>query len=183
MYTNFGTKLYAHDAITGAQKWASDAAGTGCPTLENGLIYLKGSGGSIGALYVINATTGQYIREYDFIWEGRSNPVVFNGIVYVGSGGTILGEGSTFHAIDASTASKKWTRKFEFDTSSSPTVADGTVFFGTTGLSSKLYGLDALTGTIKWEISPSLNTNMFTPACVVTKKGVVYHASDSGDQQ
>ena len=179
IYTNCGTKLYAHDAISGVQKWVSDAAGTGCLTVENGLIFLKGRG-----LYVINATTGKYVREYDFIWEGYSNPIAVNGVVYVGSGGVITGEGtSTFHAVDALTATKKWTQKVEFATETSPTVATGTVFVGTQGVSSKIYAMDALTGAIKWAVSPSIYANNYTPACVITKKGVVYHASDSGDQQ
>ncbi len=49
--------------------------------------------------------------------------------------------------------------------------------------SSTVYALDALTGAIKWESSPLRNSRDYTAACVVTKKGVVYHPSDSGDQQ
>ena len=89
----------------------------------------------------------------------------------------------TVHAVDALTATKKWTQKVEFPTNASPTVAAGTVFLGTLGTASKLYAMDALTGDVKWGVSATQFINNYTSACVVTKKGVVYHPSDSGDQQ
>lgn len=182
IYTNCGIKLYAHDAMTGAQKWVSGVAGADSPTVDNGLIFLKENAGN--ALLVINATTGKYVRAYDFYWGGNSNPVAVNGIVYVGSGGYYQSDGTfALHAVDALTATKKWVQKLEYATGISPTIAVGTVFVGTSGTASKIYALDALTGAIKWGTSPLLSTTYYTAACVVTKKGVVYHPSDSGDQQ
>ena len=72
----------------------------------------------------------------------RSSPVIFDGVVYVGS------EGAGFHAIDAATGKARWHLAVKGGVTSSACVADGVVTFG--GNDGKLYAVAAGTGKVRW---------------------------------
>ncbi len=178
VYTNCGYRFYAHDLSTGRQKWVSVFEAIGCPTIEGDYIYLKGDG-----VFVVDRHTGKYLRSFNFLRDGRANPVVQNGTVYLGSGGIYsLGETYAFHAVNMPSATRKWRQPTTDVIDSSPTAAGDFVYAGAIGPVSKFVAFDTKSGEIKW-ITPLPGSLNFTPACVVSKKGVVYHASDSGDQQ
>ncbi len=73
----------------------------------------------------------------------RSNPVVVDGVLYVGS---LNGK---FYAIDAQTGEEKWAFKTKGEIYSSPTVYDGVVYFGSAD--AHLYALN-LDGTLLWKV-------------------------------
>jgi outer membrane protein assembly factor BamB len=120
-------------------------------------------------LYAVNLADGT--QRWKFRTGSRvvSSPAVVGGLVYFGS------YDGNFYAVDASTGKEKW--KFEtagerryaakhihgaqppaetmpdpFDFyMSSPTVADGTVYFGSGD--GNVYALDAASGRLKWKFS------------------------------
>ena len=193
IYTN-SDKLYAHDALTGALKWMStyDYVSQGSPTVANGLLFIRSS--KIGTLdpagmHVIDTQTGKLLRDYYFETEyGISlSPIAVNGVVYIGSGNISFSGSYLLYAYDISPYlpyKTKWTQQFK-SVVGNLTVANGTVFMGTQGLGveATFSAIDASTGVIKWAIHSSNPYSLYSAACVVTKKGVVYHAAESGDQQ
>lgn len=74
----------------------------------------------------------------------RSEPVAFDGVVYIGS------DGGNFHAVDVATGKEVWKIAVEGGVRSSACVAGGTVYFG--GNDGKLYAADATTGEITWTV-------------------------------
>ena len=66
-----------------------------------------------------------------------------DGVVYVGS----VDDG-TLYALDAATGAKKWTYRTDSQMFSSPTVANGVVYVGSSR--GNVYALDAATGAKKW---------------------------------
>jgi len=73
----------------------------------------------------------------------KSSPVVFDGIVYIGS------NGGHFHAVDIQAGEQKWQVKVKGGVISSACVADGVAYFG--GNDGCLYAVDAQSGEIKWK--------------------------------
>jgi outer membrane protein assembly factor BamB len=70
-----------------------------------------------------------------------SSPLVVEGLVFIGS------NDFTLHAIDLATGIERWNAVVGFQTVSSPSYKDGTVFFGTEG---GVYAVDAASGHILW---------------------------------
>jgi outer membrane protein assembly factor BamB len=142
---NLDGVLVAVDALTGAKKWefkAGDAIES-TPIAVNGLVYVASWDKK---LYALDAATGAKK------WEFSTNkthpfaaPMVANGIVYYG-GDPYL------YALDAQTGAKKWQYQGDavrtFD--ASPTVVDGIVYANLRTFAPPVFGLDALTGTLKW---------------------------------
>ncbi len=136
------------------------------PNIVESIIYI---GSCIrGGVFALNATTGANI------WDFASDPVysfpaVANGIVYFASGGN-------FYALNASTGAKIWNYiGLSGHDSSSPAVANGHVYIGTTyGDNGKVVCLDALNGTEIWKYP--LATGMSSPAVAY---GCVYIVSNS----
>lgn len=90
------------------------------------------------------------------------------GIVYVG----IDGWDDGLHALDAVTGELLWKYETESSVTSSPTVANGVVYFGSYDQS--LYALDAATGDLLWRYKTS-DAVYSTPAVA---NGVVYFGSN-----
>ncbi|WP_247730462.1 PQQ-binding-like beta-propeller repeat protein [Halovivax limisalsi] len=181
--------VYALDADSGTQRWAYDT-GTwtpSSPTVSDGTVYI---GNSDGYLYAIRASNGELEWRSEklskFVW---SSPTVVDGTVYVG-GGTNL-EGATdetvptnnapmepnapgLYALDADTGEREWHYETSQTVTSSPTVHEGTVYFGSYDKS--VYAVDAEDGNREW----SYQTGRYVYSSPTVADGTVYVGSLDG---
>jgi outer membrane protein assembly factor BamB len=139
-----------------AVRWSFEADGAfwGSPVVADGTVY---SGCADGALYAVDADTGE--QEWAFRADDRieGTPQCADGTVFVGSYDRHV------YALDGATGEPWWDLETEGLVRGSPKVADGTVYVGVgchnlacgwyaeepseTGW---LYALDAATGTVEW---------------------------------
>jgi outer membrane protein assembly factor BamB len=164
------TGVYPAPAVapTGKLKWRFHTGGeiVSSPAVSGDMVYI---GSADHAVYALDRRTGE--QRWKFATKGRvsSSPAVAGGIVYVASYDGHL------YAIDAATGQQKWTfategeRRFAathlhgsepraevmpdvFDFFlSSPTVAEGTVYFGSGD--HHVYALDASDGRLRWKVA------------------------------
>ncbi|HEX6269333.1 MAG TPA: PQQ-binding-like beta-propeller repeat protein [Anaerolineales bacterium] len=73
----------------------------------------------------------------------------FNGIVYVGASDVAGGTRGSLHALDAGDGSLLWSYDHNGHTPSTPTIADGIVYFGSEDYN--IYAVDALEGNLLWD--------------------------------
>ena len=141
-------KVYAIDAVTGLLRWSYSAQGTNfvsTPAFYNGIVYTA----NWNKITAIDTITRKLLWEYATGNGVGSGLTIANSIVYANCNDGYM------YAIDAKTGNLKWRfAQHVVDTihgnSSSPTVVNGVVYFG----SSKdeyVYALDAATGILKWE--------------------------------
>ena len=138
------------------------------PAVVNGIVYV---GSENGNFYALNAANGNQIWNYSTgatpgIW---SSAAVSGGVVYVGGG-------SIVYAFDANSGAVLWTYGGVFNgnqpISSSPTVANGIVYIGSsdTPQGGYFYALSASNGTPLWDYNVQ-GAFASSPAIV---NGVVY---------
>lgn len=125
------------------------------------------------------------VGQLDIAWmyypdtiDNTPSPAIANGLVYVKAGEKI-------HAVDAISGALKWSRYLgewgtggKWNFSSSPAVADGSVFVASGD--GKIYALNAFTGAIKWVYS----TGVDITSSLTVANGIVYAAimSEPGSQ-
>jgi eukaryotic-like serine/threonine-protein kinase len=166
------TYLYAAEASTGKLKWSFDVNAKSSPTIVNGILYI----GTNSDLLAIDAEKGTQIWAYrdglfDYMSCGDSSPFVDNGIVYIGGSGN-----DKVYAIDAKLGTLKWTFSTGDNISSSPTVANGTIYIGCDN--GYLYALDSKTGAKIWQFKTGRNVQ--SSATVIDKQGKIYYSGISG---
>jgi outer membrane protein assembly factor BamB len=146
-------------------------------------------GSSDNNLYAVNRADGTLRWKFATKGAVNSSPAFANGTVYVNS------NDGRFYAVDAATGSEKWNFKTAgehrftapgihggtprtemmadpFDMLlSSPTVANGFVYFGSGD--GNVYALDAVTGAAKW----TFKTGNVVHASPAVSNGVVYIGS------
>ncbi|GAB3742434.1 hypothetical protein GCM10028816_52020 [Spirosoma lituiforme] len=137
--------MYAYNAETGQEKWVKDIFPVySSPIVQDGLIYVGSSGGS---LLIMDEDSGTVIK--DIFLENTviaSSPVYSEGIVYIGCNNKL-------YAIDVPSGIKRWVfsaigdRSFKFN----PAVYNGVVFAGNFGLKGNFYALDSKTGAQRWK--------------------------------
>lgn len=132
-----GNSLHAVDVATGTQKWTFTTGGAiySSPTVADGTVFF---GSYDNNLYAVDAETGN--EEWSYATGnsiGYSSPTVASGTVYVGS------QGGSMHAVDAASGSQEWTFSVGVEIATSPTVANGTVFFASSEYQDKtIYAVD-----------------------------------------
>ena len=132
------------------------------PVTANGVVYINVEGG----LFALNATTGSTIWSYKNYYVAAS-PAVANGVVYISNENGL-------YAFNATNGAALWSYSTEWGAESSPTIADGIVYFGTRGpgniLSTRFYALNATNGVSLWNWTsiPDINS---APAVY---EGIVY---------
>jgi len=171
-----------------AMDWSS-------PAIVNGVVYIGMNGYNhihvfghysdrylnIGALYLLNASTGQELR--GVIYDNQAfdlSPAVVNDLIFAKT------NVNTLSALNASSG-LIWSFGVErsinevFDVGSSPTVVDGKVFVGWSD--GNIYALNEFNGNRIWnfttEKTAMSNGNGVFSAPAVTK-GVVYAGSNNG---
>lgn len=140
--------VYAIDAITGAEMWQYDEVGgrvTATPHYADGTVY---AGSRTGDVHAIDAETGQ--QEWTFDTDGfiRGSPTAYDNTLYVSS------EWGGLFALDTESGDERWSlTEAVRSVRSSPTVVDGTVFFGSARFDddpTEMWAVDAATGDTEW---------------------------------
>jgi outer membrane protein assembly factor BamB len=110
-----------------------------------------------GAVYALDPATG--MRRWTFADDGRmlpaaSAPVLAGGRLYVGEG--MHGHfACRLYCLDPATGRKAWDFPTTDHIESTPTVADGVVYFGAGN--DGVYAVDAETGKQKWQFAADLH--------------------------
>ena len=160
--------LYALNAATGATIWTASVPPVNgfdtSPVVTGELVYI---GMKNGKLRAYTAATGkQHWTAQTAGGDMQGGPAVANGTVYSYAG-------TTMYALDAKTGVTKWTFTASSGIGSTPTVANGLVYFGTGGTTPTFYALNASTGTQVWSLQESQDTTDFFEGIAVAK-GIAY---------
>jgi len=179
--------VYALDADTGNEAWRFEeptATVRASPTYHDGIIYIGagidleplGERNNDNTLYAIDADTGDEIWRFDTTGRADISPAVANGTVYIGTAEEFQEDDEwetrgTLHAIDIETGEEEWNyHDPDTNISSAPTVVDGMVCFGVSGL----VAVDAETGDQEWQVGdPAVARSAPT-----SRDGVVYVGMD-----
>jgi outer membrane protein assembly factor BamB len=129
-------------------------------TVANGVVYV---GSYDYHLYAFNAATGQPLWSADTGGFINSSPAVADGMVYVGSDGSVC-------AFNAETGQLVWSFPVDSPIFSSPAVANGVVYVGT--MSVNIYALNATSG------ETTLDRRGGGQSSPTVANGVVYAASN-----
>jgi outer membrane protein assembly factor BamB len=177
----FDRNIYALDAETGAERWVYGTEGIvrSSPTVVDGVVYIGAHCRTTecsnyydvawperGAVYAIDARTGDVRWRYEADDGVVSTPTVDGGTVFVG------GSDNHLYALDAETGRERW----RFDTDdrviASPTVVDGRLYAGNLG--GKLYAVDTDVGELRWRFdSTRSGDDGVAVSAVVTSSPVV----------
>jgi outer membrane protein assembly factor BamB len=128
--------LYAVDADTGEEQWTFETEGPiqSSPTVVGTTVYVASTDQTI---YALDAESGS--EQWVFETRGAaSSPTVIDDTVFISS--------DKVYALNATDGSLRW--NVRVSGTSSPTVANGTVFVG--GLDNKLHGIEAESGIHFW---------------------------------
>jgi len=151
--------LYAVDARSGKLRWRMQTAGRvrSTPAVSEGLVYV---GSADGTFYAADLRTGRERWRFDteghqlqsakFGFDRRtiqSSPVVAGDLVVFGARDGFL------YALDRATGRERWRYDYKISwVNSSPAVADGVVYVGTSD-AHFVNALDLATGTEKWRFT------------------------------
>ena len=185
--------LYAINLDAGTLKWKFKTGGrvNSSPAVAGSVVYF---GSYDGNFYAVDAATGQLNWKFQTAGERRfaakhlhgaepasetmpdpfdfylSSPVVWNGVVYFGSGDTNV------YALDAATGGLKWKFKTGDVVHASPAVSGGTVFVGS--WNSYFYALDASNGKEVWRFKtgedPDIHNQVGIQSSAAVAGGIVY---------
>ena len=169
-YVCAGSRVFALDAATGAERWRFDApAAFLCPPA-----YVRGPGVTGGGIYLADylgtvyaLDTGNGHDRWRIATEARhsTEPVVTaDGLVHLGSG-------SALYTLDAVSGTPRWRFATGADVVGAPVVANGRVHFGSADHC--LYTVDAVGGQLRWKLATG--GEITGPPVVVG--GVVYACS------
>jgi len=191
MFRGGPSHLGVYDAQAPKQlslKWSFSTNGAivSSPTVADGSVYV---GSADGNLYAVEAATGKLRWKFDAHGDVNSSPAVADGIVYV------VSLDGNLYAVDTATGKQRWSfatqGEHRFTTAgilgahpsteimpdpwdfflSSPTVADGAVYFGSGD--GNLYAVDAKTGLLRW----SYKTGDVIHSSPAVSAGIVYVGS------
>jgi outer membrane protein assembly factor BamB len=152
-FESYDATLYAVDAATGTQRWKFSTTGEkrfAAPHLH-------------GALPVAETMPDPF----DFY---LSSPVVWHGVVYLGSG-----DGNVY-AIDARSGALVWRFATGNVVHASPAIADGVLYIGS--WDRYFYALDAGTGALRWKFAtgadPDIHNQEGIQSSAAVADGIVY---------
>jgi eukaryotic-like serine/threonine-protein kinase len=136
VYSRIGQTVYALNADTGTVKWTNTTVGglISSPTVVGGTVYI---GGDAKGMTALDAATGT-VKWAHATGGAFGVPAVVGDTVYISS------QDDQINALDTATGAMRWTYTTgDGEGTSSPTVADGTVYFSN---GDTVYALDAATG-------------------------------------
>jgi outer membrane protein assembly factor BamB len=144
----------------------------GSPSVVNGVVYVCASGQYSSYVIGLNAADGAQFWSQDLGYGyPLGSPAIANSVVYGIDGGHVF-------ALNASDGTYLWSTDV-FDFSSSPTVANGILYFGSTGGTFSgvgIYALNASDGSTLWNYTVDSGIDS-SPAVA---NGAVYAISDDG---
>jgi outer membrane protein assembly factor BamB len=127
-------------------------------------------------LYAVDAETGAKIWSYNKgVYTPYSAPTVVDGTIYIGYDN---GPRGSLHAVNAVTGEKEWIFEAGDWVRQSPTVVNGTVYFGSHD--NKLYAVDASTGSKEWEFAKP-STSLMHGGGASVADGIVYTGTKDGN--
>ena len=143
LYVTAGTRVYALDAVSGAERWRFEAPVVlfTPPALDGSAVYVADY---LGTLYALDVTTG---RDR---WRGRTGSRQGAEPVIVADGTALIGSGDRLYAFDTATGQERWRYTARGEIVGSPAVADGLVHLGSRDHS--LHTLDLCSGQLRWEL-------------------------------
>lgn len=179
--------VYALDTADGSQRWLVESdRKISVPSLTDGTVYV-GAGAArnghvlaSGFVYALDDDGSERWR----IGTGsaETSPAVVDGALYIGKQDHVC-------AVDAETGSERWRAETGGYETSSPAVADGTVYVGTWDDGGGVaYALDANDGTERWRVEHDERVVAQVVAdgtvYVGTERGIVYAvaAADGSEQ-
>ena len=110
-------------------------------TVVNDIIFVAQDGGD-AAVEAYDAATNERLYSVDMEHAPSTQPVVFDGTIYLGSDDGVV------YALDAWTAEREWVFEPDDGINSTPVVSDGTVYVGCND--ETLYAIDVETGDETW---------------------------------
>ncbi|HZX59426.1 MAG TPA: PQQ-binding-like beta-propeller repeat protein [Mucilaginibacter sp.] len=177
VHKNLGN-IYASDGynfasynLGGDKKWSFSAGLLTYPALSHDTVFIQCTSGSASNIYALNAKTGAKYWSGAPTTETGTGLVYSNGVIY-----TAYSKSNKIVAYSASTGKQLW--QFNDGGGNDPTISQGVLFCkGGDGLGSKLYALDAKTGSQLW-------THSFVSfaALPTAANGIVFIESSSTDQ-
>lgn len=140
--TESGT-VYAIDRTDGSKRWTFSASTsiTGSPVVSNNRVFAVTD---TGRLFAIQAGDG------NVDWQTSVNSTISNGGIAVTERTAYLGAGDGLHAFDVQSGHEQW--HFETQASATtPTVANGVAYFGTSFDGRYLRAVDTESGMERWK--------------------------------
>jgi len=167
--------VLALNAADGAERWFFPTTGSvaASPVIVASNLVVASKD---GRAYAIDRASGIEVWRAE-VNAGVSSPAVFGNTVYVG-GGAFGGAGGRMTAVNASTGAVVWTFTANGPVQSSPTVADGKLFFSTNTDLGTIYALAVSTGSVVWTYRPQ--PAQYILGSPVVADGTVFAPSDNG---
>jgi outer membrane protein assembly factor BamB len=164
LYVTGNGKLMSIARATGTINWTYTFGAINysmwAPSVSNGKVFA-----SYDKNFYCLDLAGNLIWTYPMTNSIRSNPAIYNGVVYVGN------DGGTLTAINISDKTTRWTSIIGMTGEESPTIDNGKVYVqGAT----KVFCLDAMTGNSIWTYSIESGTADWSSPTVAN--GIVYVA-------
>lgn len=155
--------IYCLDAQDGSLIWSYQTQGSvaSSPAIAYNQVYI---GSWDGRLYCLNAQTGELLWSYvtSSDYQITSSPLLSDQKVYFGTDQrTLFGQDGALYCLDAKTGERIWQKRFNSNIYSSPALAYGQLFIGT---SNRFLCLDAETGDQLWEYTYPNGRGSSSPA-------------------
>jgi outer membrane protein assembly factor BamB len=142
--------IVALDVRDGSVRWTFPTSGEArsSAAIVDGIVYV---GSADGNLYALDLATAAKRWAFDARGAVTRSPAVDNGVIYVGAAG------GKFSAVDAASGGRRWQTALGVGQIGSPAVANGLVVaasgFDDSIAPHILFGLDAVTGNLRWRFS------------------------------
>ncbi|MFP6567977.1 MAG: PQQ-binding-like beta-propeller repeat protein [Dehalococcoidia bacterium] len=151
----YNGSLYVFDLQGQETKWGNQPMGgpiVGGPALVDDLVIVgtaaeESQDDGKGAVYAIDAESGDTVWRFPAEGGVWSSPTVADGVVYFGT------LGQTIFAVSLEDGSELWRRNTGGAVVASPLVVGGRVYVG--AFDSVFYALDAQTGDVDWKFTES----------------------------
>ena len=151
----YNGSLYVFDLQGQETKWGNQPMGgpiVGGPALVDDLVIVgtaveESQDDGKGAVYAIDAESGDTVWRFPAEGGVWSSPTVADGVVYFGT------LGQTVFAVSLEDGSELWRRNTGGAVVASPLVVGGRVYVG--AFDSVFYALDAQTGNVDWKFTES----------------------------
>lgn len=189
---SYDKHVYAIDAETGDQRWASEVAGlvrggpvvdrdavivgVGCYNLACSWYAEEADVPQDGWVYSLDAASGETNWRYDVGDEVVSTPAIDDETVYVGTSDGDL------YALDVETGDVEWAYETGDMIWSSPAVAFGAVYVG--DWDGKIHAVDAASGDAEWTTDTSgyyISGSLAVDENAVYVGDTPFNAIDSGE--